>query len=201
VGAIKLLARSIVLIRKAKMKMTILLTMMIAAVIYTVPAYAQQSKSFYDYTVQDIDGNPYNLSALKGKKVLVVNTASKCGNTPQYADLEKLYEEYKNKNFVIIGFPANNFMGQEPGTNEEIKNFCSVNYGVSFPMMSKISVKGKDMNPLYKWLTSKELNGVMDSEVSWNFQKYMIDETGKLVGMVPPKDKPYSDKIVNWINN
>jgi glutathione peroxidase len=167
----------------------------------TIPAGAQQAKSFYDFTVNDIDGNPYSLAALKGKKVLVVNTASKCGNTPQYADLEKLYGEYKNKNLVIIGFPANNFMGQEPGTNAEIKNFCSANYGVSFPMMSKISVKGKDMAPLYKWLTTKELNGVMDSDVSWNFQKYMIDETGKLVGMVPPKEKPYSEKIVNWVSN
>jgi glutathione peroxidase len=160
---------------------------------------AQQTKSFYDFTVQDIDGNPFKLSSLKGKKVLVVNVASKCGNTPQYADLEKLYLEYKDRNFVVIGFPANNFLSQEPGTNEEIKNFCTLNYNVTFPMMSKISVKGKDMAPVYDWLTSKELNGVADSEVTWNFQKYMIDENGKLVGSVAPKEKPYSDKIVNWI--
>jgi len=189
------------IIKKKNMKKSMLFSLMVTAIIITAPAFSQQAKSFYDFTVLDIDGNPYNLSALKGKKILVVNTASKCGFTPQYADLEKLYKEYENKQFVIIGFPANDFMGQEPGTNEEIKNFCSANYGVSFPMMSKISVKGKDMDPLYQWLTSKKLNGVMDSGVSWNFQKYMIDEAGKLVDMVPPKEKPYSDKIVNWINN
>lgn len=162
---------------------------------------AQQVKSFYDFKVYDIDGKPFDLASLKGKKVLVVNTASKCGNTPQYADLEKLYEEYKDKNFVIIGFPANNFMGQEPGTNEQIKNFCSTEYGVTFPMMSKISVKGKDTDPLYKWLTSKELNGKMDSEVTWNFQKYMIDENGELAGYANPKEKPYSEKIIAWLKN
>jgi len=182
------------------MKKILLFSLIIVAITLAVPAYTQQPKSFYDFKVKDIDGIPYSLSALKGKKVLVVNTASKCGFTPQYADLEKLYKEYQNKNFVIIGFPANNFMGQEPGTNEEIKNFCTANYGVTFPMMSKISVKGKDIDPLYKWLTTKNLNGVMDSEVGWNFQKYMIDEAGNLVDMVPSKDKPYSDKIVNWIN-
>ncbi|HLO57150.1 MAG TPA: glutathione peroxidase [Bacteroidales bacterium] len=167
----------------------------------SAPQFAQQAKSFYDFKVKDIDGKPFDLSSLKGKKVLVVNTASKCGNTPQYSDLEKLYEEYKNKNFVIIGFPANNFMGQEPGSNDEIKTFCTKNYGVTFPMMSKISVKGKDMDPLYKWLTEKELNGKMDSDVSWNFQKYMIDEKGQLVGYANPKEKPYSEKIMNWLKN
>ena len=160
---------------------------------------AQQTKTFHDFTVVDIDGNQFKLSSLKGKKVLVGNVASKCGNTPQYEDLEKLYQEYGNKNFVILGFPANNFGKQEPGSNEEIKNFCTSTYHVTFPMMSKISVKGSDMDPLYQWLTSKNLNGVMDSEVGWNFQKYMIDENGKLVGMVAPREKPYSDKIVNWI--
>jgi glutathione peroxidase len=160
---------------------------------------AQQVKSFYDFTVLDIDGNQFRLSSLKGKKVLVVNVASKCGNTPQYEDLEKLYQEFQNKNFVIIGFPANNFGKQEPGSNEEIKNFCTSTYHVTFPMMSKISVKGSDMDPLYQWLTSKKLNGVLDSEVGWNFQKYMIDENGRLVDMVAPKEKPYSDKIVKWI--
>jgi len=183
------------------MKKTRVFSLIMAAIIIAIPVHAQQTKSFYDFTVKDIDGNFFSLSAFKGKKVLVVNTASKCGFTPQYADLEKLYKEYENKNFVIIGFPANNFMGQEPGTNEEIKNFCQANYGVSFPMMSKISVKGSDMDPFYRWLTSKELNGVMDSEVSWNFQKYMIDEKGKLVDMIPPKEKPYSEKIINWISN
>ena len=178
-----------------------LFSFLIAALIMALPLSAQQEKSFYDFKVSDIDGKPYDLSTLKGKKVLVVNTASKCGNTPQYTDLEKLYNEYKDKDLVIIGFPANNFMGQEPGSNEEIKNFCTLNYGVTFPMMSKISVKGKDIDPLYKWLTSKELNGKMDSEVSWNFQKYMIDENGQLAGYANPKEKPYSEKILSWLEN
>lgn len=181
-----------------KTKTSILLFM---ALLMAVPVFSQQKKTFHDYTVEDITGNTFNLADLKGKKVLVVNTASKCGFTPQYADLEKLYQEYKDRNFIIIGFPANNFMGQEPGTNEEIKNFCMVNYGVSFPMMSKISVKGNDMAPVYKWLTSKDLNGVMDSKVGWNFQKYLIDEKGNLVDMLSSKEKPYSEKIISWLKN
>lgn len=157
--------------------------------------------SFYDFKVKDIDGNDFELSSLKGKKVLVVNTASKCGLTPQYEQLQELYEKYSDKNFTIIGFPANNFMKQEPGANEEIAEFCQKNYGVTFQMMSKISVKGDDMHPLYKWLTSKSKNGVLDSEVGWNFQKYLIDENGKLVEMVEPKVKPNDDKIVSWITS
>ncbi|MGD9558846.1 MAG: glutathione peroxidase [Mangrovibacterium sp.] len=155
--------------------------------------------SFYDFKVKDIDGNDFDLSRLKGKKVLVVNTASKCGLTPQYEALQALYKEYGGDKFTIIGFPANNFLNQEPGTNEEIEEFCQKNYGVSFPMMSKISVKGKDMAPLYQWLTQKSKNGVKDSEVSWNFQKYMIDENGKLVDYVSPKTRPDDPKIVSWI--
>jgi len=158
-------------------------------------------KSFYDFQVTAIDGKSFDLSTLKGKKVLVVNTASKCGHTPQYAQLEELYKKYGGDKFVIIGFPANNFLHQEPGTNEQIQQFCSVNYGVTFPMMAKISVKGKDIHPLYQWLTTKAGNGVMDAPVKWNFQKFMIDETGQLVGMVPPGDLPTVDKIVNWIEN
>jgi len=161
---------------------------------------AKAQTNFYDFTVKSIFEEDFPLSSLKGKKVLVVNTASKCGLTPQYSDLEKLYQQYKEKNFVIIGFPANNFLSQEPGSNEEIETFCRVNYGVSFPMMAKISVKGDDIHPLYKWLTTKELNGVMNSKVGWNFQKYMIDENGKLVDVIPPKDSPYSDRIINWLN-
>ncbi len=158
-------------------------------------------KSFYDFKVKDINGNDFDLSTLKGKKVLVVNTASKCGNTPQYEQLEQLYKKYGNKKFVIIGFPANNFGQQEPGTNAEIEEFCTKNYGVTFPMMSKISVKGNDIDPLYKWLTSKSENGVLDSEVTWNFQKYLIDEKGNLVKIVAPKVKPDDEQIVNWIKN
>lgn len=156
-------------------------------------------KSFYDFVVKDIEGNAFDLSTLKGKKVLVVNTASKCGLTPQYEQLQQLYDKYGGEKFVIIGFPANNFNEQEPGTDAEIAQFCQMNYGVSFPMMSKISVKGEDMHPLYKWLTSQKENGVLDSEVQWNFQKYLIDENGNLVDMVAPKVKPDDAKIVGWI--
>ena len=158
-----------------------------------------QNKSFYDFTVKTIDGKDFPLSSLKGKKVLVVNVASKCGLTPQYAQLEKLYEKYKEKDFVVIGFPANNFMGQEPGSNEEIAKFCSLNYDVTFPMMAKISVKGKDMAPLYQWLTEKKQNGKENAPVQWNFQKFMIDENGNWVGFVAPKESPLSEKIVTWI--
>jgi glutathione peroxidase len=157
------------------------------------------NKTLYDFSARTLDGKSFDLSTLKGKKVLVVNTASKCGLTPQYATLQKLYETYKDRNFVIIGFPANNFASQEPGTNAEIKEYCTLNYGVTFPMMSKISVKGEDIDPLYKWLTSKLLNGVVDAEVQWNFQKFMIDEQGRLVGFVAPKEKPDCEKIIRWI--
>jgi glutathione peroxidase len=166
-------------------------------IILSSVAFSQ--KSFYDFKVEDIDGNEFDLSSLKGKKVMVVNTASKCGNTPQYETLEGLYKEYENQNFVIVGFPANNFGSQEPGTNSEIAEFCTKNYGVTFPMMSKISVKGEDIAPLYKWLTSKSLNGVKDSEVTWNFQKYLIDEKGNLVDVIAPKTKPNDEKILSWI--
>lgn len=155
--------------------------------------------AFYDFTVRTIDGDNFNLSSLKGKKVLVVNTASKCGLTPQYKQLQELNNKYGGEKFVIIGFPANNFLQQEPGSNAEIREFCIANYGVTFQMMEKISVKGNDIHPLYKWLTDKSLNGVMDAPVTWNFQKFMVDENGKLVGMVPPRESPDCDKIVNWI--
>lgn len=157
--------------------------------------------SLHDFRVKDIEGNPFELSGLKGKKVLVVNTASKCGLTPQYEQLQKLYETHGGENFVIIGFPANNFLNQEPGTNDEIAEFCQKNYGVTFPMMSKISVKGNDIHPVYQWLTQKEKNGKMDSKVGWNFQKYLVDENGKLFDMVKPKTKPDDEKILSWIQN
>ncbi|MBN1118277.1 MAG: glutathione peroxidase [Bacteroidales bacterium] len=156
-------------------------------------------EKFYDFTVETLTGEEFPFSQLKGKKVMVVNTASKCGMTPQYEDLEKLYKEFGGDNFVIIGFPANNFMNQEPGTNEEIMTFCTVNYGVTFPMMAKISVKGDDMHPLYQWLTQKEKNGVLDSEVGWNFQKYLIDENGNLVKMIKSRERPYSEEVIDWI--
>jgi glutathione peroxidase len=173
------------------------LVLIFSLMVITSLAFSQ--KSFYDFKVKDIDGKDFNLSSLKGKKVLVVNTASKCGNTPQYKDLESLYKVYGDQKFVIIGFPANNFGAQEPGSDTDIKTFCTANYGVTFPMMSKISVKGDDMAPLYKWLTSKQLNGVKDSEVKWNFQKYLIDEKGNLIDVVDPKVKPDDEKILSWI--
>ena len=172
--------------------------LMMVSLLFAVSLEAQ-NKSFYDFTVTTIDGKDFPLSSLKGKKVLVVNVASKCGLTPQYAQLEKLYEKYKDKDFVIIGFPANNFMGQEPGSNEEIAQFCSLNYDVTFPMMAKISVKGKEIAPLYQWLTEKKLNGKEDASVQWNFQKFMIDENGNWVGFASPKESPFSEKIVTWI--
>ncbi len=159
-----------------------------------------QTQKLYDFKVKDINGKDFDLSGLKGKKVLVVNTASKCGNTPQYAALEGLYKKFGPEKFVIIGFPANNFMRQEPGTNAEIKEFCTKNYGVSFPMMEKISVKGEDCAPLYKWLTSKELNGKEDYVVGWNFSKFLIDENGNVAGHVAPATKPDCDEIVSWLS-
>lgn len=161
----------------------------------------QDDKSLYDFKTTDINGKEFDFSSLKGKKVLIVNVASKCGLTPQYAKLQELYDKYKNQNFVIVGFPANNFMGQEPGTNEEIKTFCTLNYNVAFPMMAKIDVKGENKAPIYKWLTEKKENGKMNAEVEWNFQKFMIDENGHLIDFVPPREDPFCDKIVNWIEN
>lgn len=158
-------------------------------------------RNFHSFIVEDINGEEFDLSQFKGKKVLVVNTASKCGLTPQYNGLQELYSEYKEKDFMIIGFPSNDFAGQEPGTNEEIATFCSTNFNVTFPMMSKIKVKGEDIHPLYKWLTSVTENGLEDSKVTWNFQKYMIDEEGNLVGHLPPRKKPTTKEIVSWIKS
>ena len=157
------------------------------------------NQTIYQFTVEDINGKPFALADLKGKKVMIVNTASKCGLTPQYKELEALYQQYKDKDFIIIGFPANNFLGQEPGSNEQIASFCSINYGVSFPMMSKISVKGKNMHPLYQFLTQKSKNGVEDSKVQWNFQKYLIGRDGKLEKVIAPKTLPSSDEVTQWI--
>jgi len=159
-----------------------------------------QSSGFYDFKVKTLEGQDFEFSSLKGKKVMVVNVASKCGLTPQYKDLEEVYEKYQSDNFIIIGFPANNFMNQEPGTATEIRKFCTDNYGVTFPILEKISVKGDDMHPVYQWLTSKSKNGVRDSEVTWNFQKYLIDEKGNLIEVIPPKEKPTSDKVIAWIS-
>ncbi len=166
----------------------------------TISSFAQ-TKSLYDFKVKTLYGEEYDLAQLKGKKVLIVNTASKCGFTPQYADLQKLYEIYGGKDFTIIGFPANNFMNQEPGTNDEIASFCQVNYGVTFPMMEKISVKGKEIHPLYQWLTNKSENGVLDAKISWNFNKFLVNENGQVVKHYGSKTNPLSDEIVNWVKS
>lgn len=158
-----------------------------------------EKKTIYQFKVKDLSGNEFDFASLKGKKILVVNTASKCGLTPQYKDLEALYEKYKNKNFVIVGFPANNFASQEPGTDKEISSFCQLNYGVTFPMMSKVSVKGSDMCEVYKFLTQKAKNGLQDSEVEWNFQKYLINEKGELEKVIAPRILPTDATVVDWI--
>jgi len=156
-------------------------------------------ENIYQFKVKDLEGNDFDFASLKGKKVLIVNTASKCGLTPQYKDLQAIYDQYKDQGLVIVGFPANNFASQEPGTNEEIGAFCQKNYGVTFPMMEKISVKGDDMNEVYKFLTQKSKNGLQDSEVEWNFQKYLINEKGELEKVISPKTLPTDPEIVNWV--
>lgn len=157
------------------------------------------TKKIYDFKVTDLSGDEFDFASLKGKKIMIVNTASECGLTPQYEQLQEIYDKFKDQNFVIVGFPANNFGGQEPGSDAEIATFCKKNYGVTFPMMSKISVKGADMHPVYQYLTQKSLNGLEDSEVAWNFQKYLIDETGNLAKVIPPKTLPTDESIVAWI--
>lgn len=151
--------------------------------------------SIYDFKVAGLTGNTIDFSQFKGKKILIVNTASKCGYTPQYKELEALYERYKDK-LVIVGFPANNFLWQEPGSNDEISSFCEKNYGVSFPMASKISVKGRDMAPVYQWLTNKDYNHYKNSSVKWNFQKYLINEKGELVAIFSPATKPLDQEVI-----
>ncbi|MBS1495989.1 MAG: glutathione peroxidase [Bacteroidetes bacterium] len=152
--------------------------------------------SIYQFKVTALEGGTIDFSTFKGKKILVVNTASECGYTPQYKGLEELYEKYKNK-LVIVGFPANNFGGQEPGSNADIRKFCTDNYSVSFPMAAKISVKGDDMAPIYHWLTSKSENGVLDASISWNFNKFLLDENGHLLAYFPSKVTPMSDEIIS----
>ncbi|WP_107038281.1 glutathione peroxidase [Brumimicrobium mesophilum] len=160
-----------------------------------------QEKTIYDFKVESIDGEMIDLSIYKGKKVLIVNTASKCGFTPQYEQLQELYDTYGGDDFVILGFPSNDFMKQEPGTDNEIAAFCQKNYGVTFPMMSKTSVKGNEINPLYAFLTTKSMNGKMDSEVKWNFQKYLIGSNGKLEQIYYSKTLPTDKVITDWIES
>ncbi len=156
-------------------------------------------ESIFDFTMNDIDGNPVKLEVFKGKVILLVNVASKCGYTPQYKGLQKIYSKYKNKNFVILGFPANNFLWQEPGSNARIKSFCSLKYGVEFPMFSKISVKGRKQHPLYKFLTSKLSNPLFPGKIRWNFEKFVFNTNGKLVGRFHPKIKPEDKRIIELL--
>ncbi|MBK0368972.1 glutathione peroxidase [Flavobacterium agrisoli] len=187
----------------------ILQLVLVATLFWSGMNYAQTNKqkditkmtkeTIYQFKVEDLSGEIFDFASLKGKKVMIVNTASKCGLTPQYKDLEAIYKTYKDKGFVIVGFPANNFASQEPGTNEEIGAFCQQNYGVTFPMMAKVSVKGADMCEVYQFLTQKAKNGLQDSEVEWNFQKYLINEKGELVKVIHPKTVPTDPEIISWI--
>jgi glutathione peroxidase len=156
-------------------------------------------KSIYDFTLNSIDGQPAPLSAYKGKVVMLVNVASRCGFTPQYTALEAVYEKYKDRGFVIVGIPANNFGAQEPGTNEEIKTFCSTKYNVKFPMMSKVSVKGDDKTPLYEYLTDKSANPATGGDIQWNFTKFLVGPDGQIVARFEPKTTPDSPEVTSAI--
>ncbi len=156
-------------------------------------------KSIHDFAMKDINGKEVKLDQYRGKVALLVNTASKCGYTPQYEGLQKVYDQYKDQGFVVLGFPANNFKGQEPGTNEEIKEFCTLRYNVTFPMFAKISVGGEDKHPLYKYLTEKETNPQFAGEIKWNFNKFLVDKNGRIIARFDSGDKPESDKVVQAI--
>jgi glutathione peroxidase len=156
-------------------------------------------QTIYQFKVKDIKGNTFDFENLRGKKIMIVNTASKCGLTGQYKGLQKLYDRYKYSGFVIVGFPANDFLWQEPGSDKEIAAFCEKNYGVTFPMMSKITVKGSEMHPLYQFLTQVRKNGVKSSTVSWNFQKYLIGQDGKLEKIITPRTAPMSEEVIDWV--
>ena len=181
------------------LKNLILITLMIT----TLNALGQKAAdtTIYQFKVATLEGEEFDFSILEGKKIMIVNTASKCGLTPQYKKLQALYEKYGKEDFVIIGFPANNFLFQEPGTDEEIAVFCEKNFGVTFPMMSKISVKGKNMHPVYQFLTDESKNGVISSSVSWNFQKYLINPDGRLAKVISPRTQPDDPTVISWIEN
>ena len=157
-----------------------------------------QAQSIHSFKVKSIDGGQIDFSKYKGKKIMVVNTASKCGYTPQYEQLQKVYSQYKDK-LVIIGFPCNQFGGQEPGSNEEIVEFCQKNYGVNFPLADKVDVKGSTQSPIYQWLTQKAKNGVLDATIGWNFNKFLLDENGKMLAYFPSNVKPDSDTILSYL--
>ena len=165
----------------------------------SVAVTGNSSMSIYDFTMKDVEGKDIKLEQYKGKVLLLVNVASKCGYTPQYEGLQAIYAKYKDRGFVILGFPANNFLGQEPGSNEEIKQFCTLTYGVSFPIFSKISVKGDDKHPLYKYLTEKDTNPQFGGEIKWNFNKFLVDRQGKIIARFESKDKPESEVVTQAI--
>jgi glutathione peroxidase len=167
----------------------------------TTASASHGDKTVYDFTMTDIDGKEAKLSTYKGKVALLVNTASKCGYTPQYEGLEKIYAKYKDQGFVILGFPANNFGGQEPGTNEEIKEFCTTKFKTTFPMFAKISVKGEDQHPLYKYLTSTHDNPQFAGDIKWNFNKFLVDKNGKVIARFDSKDTPESEKVTAAIES
>lgn len=186
------------------MKLLYLIIPVLLAIVYAFknkPKKLSNTKtSIYDFIVKDLQGNDFDFSSLKGKKIMIVNTASKCGLTPQYEQLQEIYTEFKDShNFVIIGFPANNFLFQEPGTNKKIEEFCQLNYGVTFPMMEKIDVKGKDQAEIYQFLTHEKFNKFKDSKVKWNFQKYLIGRDGALEKIINPKIKPNDPSVIAWI--
>ena len=167
----------------------------------TLNSQTSVDNSIHQFKVADIYGNIFDFSQLKGKKVMIVNTASKCGLTYQYEALQKLYSQYKDLNFVIVGFPSNDFLWQEPGSNDEIIEFCEQNYGVTFPMMSKITVKGTKIHPIYQFLTQKSKNNFKDSRVTWNFQKYLVNKQGRVEKIISPRTRPDSEEIVSWITD
>lgn len=183
--------------------MTIFVTSISLAIASPADSVAKESAmapaSVLDFTVKNIDGQDVKLDTYKGKVILITNVASKCGYTPQYEGLQAIFAKYKDQGLVVLGFPANNFLGQEPGTNEEIKTFCKLKYNVSFPMFSKISVKGSDMHPLYQFLTSKETNPEFAGDITWNFNKFLVDRSGKVIARFETREKPESEKIVQAI--
>lgn len=170
----------------------------IYTILFTFCALFVNAQSIHSFKVKSIDGGQIDLSKYKGKKIMVVNTASKCGYTPQYEQLQKVYSQYKDK-LVIIGFPCNQFGGQEPGSNEEIAAFCQKNYGVNFPLADKVDVKGGTQAPIYQWLTQKTKNGVLDATISWNFNKFLLDENGKMLAYFPSNVKPDSEAILSYL--
>lgn len=168
-------------------------------ILNATPKTAPPEKSIYEFSMKDIDGRDVKLEAYRGQVAMIVNVASKCGYTPQYEGLEAIYEKYQGRGFTILGFPANNFLGQEPGTEADIKEFCSTNFGVKFPLFAKISVTGKDQHPLYTFLTSKESNPEFGGDISWNFNKFLLDRNGKVVARFATKEKPDSEAVASTI--